>query len=59
MAYKGSGKKAQIQGSGQKRSSYAKRPQKDVISGVTKSKKQDSNKVHNTKGKNNHGRTRW
>ena len=68
VAYKGSGKKAKIQGSG------AKRSQAKGLLGMTndwnnlgapkKSKKQsgsggNSRKVHDTKGKNTHGRRSW
>lgn len=59
VAYKGSGKKAKIQGSGERRSDYNKKPQKDALSGVTKAKGHDSRKVHDTKGKNTHGRRNW
>jgi hypothetical protein len=59
MAYKGSGKKAKIQGSGQKRSSFVSRVENLGAPKPRKSKGQDSAKVHNTKGKNRHGRTKW
>lgn len=61
VAYKGSGKKAQIQSGNGKRSDYAKRPQKDAISGVVKSGKQ-TNKTHHDSlkggGGNNTGKRR-
>ncbi|HET6746917.1 MAG TPA: hypothetical protein VFH06_02300 [Candidatus Saccharimonadales bacterium] len=60
MAYKGSGKKAKIQGSGQKRSSFVSRVENlGAPKPKRKSKGQDSRKVHDAKGKNNHGRTKW
>jgi hypothetical protein len=60
MAYKGSGKKAKIQGSGQKRNSFVSQVANlGAPKPPRKSKGQDSTKVHNTKGKNNHGRTKW
>lgn len=51
-------KKPNFQPQGNKKSGKP-RVQKDAISGVRKSKGHDSNKVHNTKGKNTHGRRSW
>lgn len=63
VAYKGSGKKGKIQGQvggGQRRSQVQiGGPGADLqnMGGPKKSKGQDSRKVHDTKGKNKHGRT--
>lgn len=64
VAYKGSGKKAKIQGSGQRRSQYSLTKSWENLGAPKKSKKQsgsggNSRKTHDTKGRNNHGRTRW
>jgi hypothetical protein len=60
MAYKGSGKKAKIQGSSGKRSSFVSRVENlGAPKPQRKSKRQDSTKVHNTKGKNTHARRKW